>query len=44
MRDFSEFEKDIIKRIVSEYDNRGFSISVDIIIQEMEKVDIIAIE
>lgn len=44
MRDFSEFEKDIIKRIVSECDNEGFSISVDIIIQEMEKVDIIAIE
>jgi hypothetical protein len=44
MRDFSEFEKGIIKRIVSERDNKEFSIAVDIIIQEMEKVDIIAIE
>ncbi len=44
MRDFSEFEKDIIKRIVSERNNEGLSNSMDIIIQEMEKVGIVAIE
>lgn len=44
MRDFSEYEKKIIKRIVSECYNEGYSISMDIIIQEMEKVDIIAVE
>jgi len=44
MRDFSEYEKYIIKRIVSECNKNGYSISMNIIVQEMEKVDIVAIE
>ena len=44
MREFSDFEKYIIRRVVADCDKVGFSISMDIIIQEMEKVNIIAIE
>ncbi len=44
MRDFSDYEKDIIKRIASECNKEGYSISMNIIVQEMEKVGIVAIE
>ncbi|ADQ78774.1 hypothetical protein Palpr_0618 [Paludibacter propionicigenes WB4] len=44
MRDFSEFEKDIIKRIVSDSNKGQIASSVNIIIDEMEKVNIAAIE
>jgi hypothetical protein len=44
MRDFSEFEKDIIKRIVSDSNEGKIASSVNIIIDEIGKVNIAAIE
>lgn len=44
MRDFSDYEKDIIKRIVSECNEGKIASSVNIIIDEIGKVNISAIE